>query len=300
MSNLGKLRRLYLLVEKIENAFHPTFDEIYDYYYEHGFEISKRTIQRDIETLRIEFGIEITYDRFREGYYVDRSRSLNVNSFFRFLEYANTADLLSENIRQNKNNLEYIHFESQGKLKNLHLLKELMFAIRNNRSISFTHYNFSKETRKSFTVYPYGLKEYQSRWYVVGMVENIDNPLKFGIDRIEELNVHDQTFEKDPHFDMNDLFDDVVGLRTDREKEEILLHFTPFQGKYIKTLPLHPSQEVVEEDDQGVTVKLKVRPNFELKQKLMMQCQAVKVIQPQWLAEEMQEIYREALENYKK
>ena len=30
-----------------------------------------------------------------------------------------------------------------------------------------------------------------------------------------------------------------------------------------------------------------------------MQCQAVKVLQPQWLAKEMQKIYREALEKYK-
>ena len=299
MSSLGKLRRLYLMLEKVENALHPTFDELYDYYYDQGFEVSKRTLQRDMETLRIEFGIEVAYDHLRNGYFIDREKSINVDSFYRFLEYANTADLLSEGIRKNKDDLEYIHFEAQGRLKGISMLRELMFAIRNRRIISFTHYNFIRETRKSYTVYPYGLKEYQSRWYVVGNIKDMGNPLKFGIDRIEDLVVYDQTFEKDQNFDIHDLFDDVVGLsHTEREKEEIILHFDPLQGKYIKTLPLHASQGIVEEDEHGVTVSIRVKPNFELIQKIMMQCQAVKVLKPPWLAEEMKKIYREALEKY--
>ena len=299
MSNLGKLRRLYLLIEKVENAYHPNFNELYDHYYEHGFELSKRTLQRDLKTLRVEFGIEVAYNDHYKGYYVDHERSINVNSFYRFLEYAHTAELLSESIKENKNDLEYIHFESQGSLKGLGQLRDLMFAVRNQRVISFIHYNFVRETSKNYTVYPYGLKEYQNRWYVVGKVKGIPNPLKFGIDRVENLKIHNETFRRDPHFDIHDLFDDVVGLsHTEKSADEIRLHFEPLQGKYIKTLPLHPSQEIEEENEDGMTVKIRVKPNFELIQKLMMQCQSVKVLQPQWLAEEMQKIYREALENY--
>ena len=174
MSSLSKLHRLYLLIEKVEGAYHPNFNELYDHYYNHGFELSKRTLQRDLNTLRVEFGMEVAYSDHYKRYYIDRERSINVDSFYRFLEYANTAELLSESIKENKNDLEFIHFESQGKLKGLPLLRDLMFAIRNKRIITFTHYNFIRETNRSFTVQPYGLKEYQSRWYVVGKVSHID------------------------------------------------------------------------------------------------------------------------------
>jgi predicted DNA-binding transcriptional regulator YafY len=300
MSSLAKLRRLYLLLEKVENGYHPTKKEIRDHYYDHGFEVSERTLDRDIDSLRVEFGIELAYSQVRKGYYVDRERSINVNSFYKFLEYAQNADMLSQRIREDRENLGFIHFESQGSLTGLDLLKDLMFAIRNHRIIEFTHYNFLKETRKQYHVHPYGLKEYQNRWYVVGRVPRIDNPLKFGIDRIEELKVLEETFEPEPDFDIHDLFDDVVGLsHTESKKEEVVLRFTPLQGKYIKTLPIHESQEIVEEDEeQGMKVRIKVKPNFELIQKLMMQCEAVTVLQPQWLADEMQRIYRAALKNY--
>ena len=301
MSNLGILHRLYLLVEKVENGYHPSLQEIYDHYRDHGFEISRRTLQRDLKTLRIEFGIEITYDNNRNGYYLDREGSINVDSFYRFLEYAQSADQLSERIREDKSNLDFIHFESQGTLKGLELLKDLMFAIRNSRIIDFTHYNFLKETRKPYTVKPYGLKEYQNRWYVVGTVDGVDNPLKFGIDRIENLSVRNETFRKDPHFDIHDLFEDVIGLtHTEKPREKIVLHFDPLQGKYIKTLPIHHSQQVVEENEQGIVISIRVQPNFELIQKLMMQCDSVKVLEPQWLADEVQAIHRSALERYKK
>lgn len=301
MSSLAKLHRLYLLLEKIERGYHPSFNEIFNHYYNHGFEISRRSIQRDLNALRTEFGIEVAYNNSRGGYYIDYERSINVNSFYRFLEYAQNADMLSQSIKEDKQNLDFIHFESQGSLVGLDHLKDLMFAIRNHRIIEFTHYNFVRETRKQYRVHPYGLKEYQNRWYVVGRVPSIDNPLKFGIDRIENLRVLEDTFEPEKNFDIQDLFDDVVGLsRPESPKEEIILHFTSLQGKYIKTLPIHESQEILKEDEkEGMKVRIRVKPNFELIQKLMMQCEAVTVLQPQRLADEMHRIYQAALKNYK-
>ena len=91
----------------------------------------------------------------------------------------------------------------------------------------------------------------------------------------------------------------MIGLtHTEKPKEKIVLHFDPLQGKYIKTLPMHHSQQVIKEDEKGVVVSIRVQPNFELIQKLMMQCDAVKVLEPEWLAQKMQEIHRSALEMY--
>lgn len=300
MSTLAKLKRFYLLVEKLENTpFPPSFQNIYRLYEDEGYEVSKRTIQRDIEKLRDKFGIEIVYNKQLDGYYIDKEESVNVNTFYRFLEYAKTAEILSESIGENKKNLDYIHFEAQGKLKGLNWLKDLMYAIQNKRWISFTHYKFTSEEGRNYELKPFGLKEYQNRWYVVGELENINNPLKFGVDRIDNLQVLNDTFQdEDLPFDMNEVFDDVIGLHAEKEKEKVILHFEPFQGKYIKTLPLHSSQEILQDNEHGVKVQLNVHPNFELIQKIMMQCQAVKVLQPRWLAEEMQKIYREALNKY--
>jgi len=67
MSKHGTIRRYTLIIEKIKRGQHPSFGDIKDYLYEHGFEVGDRTIQRDIEQIRYEFALEISYDRQKNG-----------------------------------------------------------------------------------------------------------------------------------------------------------------------------------------------------------------------------------------
>ena len=62
MSKHGSIRRYTLTIEKIGRNQFPSFDVIKDYLFEPSFEVSARTIQRDIEQIRFEFGIELKYD----------------------------------------------------------------------------------------------------------------------------------------------------------------------------------------------------------------------------------------------
>jgi predicted DNA-binding transcriptional regulator YafY len=301
MSTLAQLKRFYLIIDKLENShFPPTMEEIHNFLEDEMYNASTRTIQRDMERLRQKFGVDVQYDTERQGYYIDHEHSVNLNNFYRFLEYANTADLLTESIMRNKEILDYIHFESQGQLKGINLLRDIMFAIKNRRKIRFAHRKFNSDQLRYFTMKPYGLKEYQGRWYVVGVIEKRDNYLKFGIDRIENMEVTNEWFETDEEFDINELFDDVIGLHANNKKQKVVLKFDPEQGEYIKTLPLHYSQKIVEDNDNGLIIELNIRPNFELVQKILMQAQSVKVLEPQWLADELRDIYQSAIKKYKK
>ncbi len=108
MSKHGTIRRYTLEIEKIRRNQYPSFNDIRNYLHEFGFEVSDRTIQRDIEHIRDEFGIEIQYNRYEKGYFINYEESLNVDSFFRFLEIANTAELLSESLHKNRDILTHI------------------------------------------------------------------------------------------------------------------------------------------------------------------------------------------------
>jgi predicted DNA-binding transcriptional regulator YafY len=79
---------------------------------------------------------------------------------------------------------------------------------------------------------------------------------------------------------------------------EILLSFTPLQGKYIKTLPLHHSQKIVKENAKEVQATVFVIPNYEFLQKLMMLGDTVKVLKPKELVSELKNILKSALKQY--
>jgi len=300
MSKHGTIRRYTLIIEKIGQDQHPSFEELKDYLFDHGFEISDRTIQRDIEEIRFDFGIEITYDRHRNGYYIDKELSVNMDNFLRFLEIAHTAELLTDSLRESKESLNYIAFESQGNLRGNELLKPLLMAIRNRRKVSFIHENFSTGKKTKYSVRPYLLKEYMNRWYLVGTLIGSDEFRTFGIDRILDLQIRKETFRKQPKADPMGLFEHTVGLTYSLNKqEEVILSFTPLQGKYIKSLPLHHSQMVLKDNKKELRIKLDIIPNYEFKQQVLMLGETVQVIRPGWLADEVKKSLKAALKRYK-
>jgi len=299
MSKHGTIRRYTLEIEKIRRGQFPSFQEIKDYLFEHGFEIGDRTIQRDIEQIRFEFGIEIKYHRDKNGYYIDYENSLNIESFFRFLEIVNTAELLTESLLESKDSLKHISFDTGGGLKGIENLKPLLKAIKDNRKISFTHFNFHTEKSRKYTLKPYLLKEYQNRWYVVGIIGGFNEFRTFGIDRIENLEIKTEIFKPDKKLNPIEMFNKTIGLvYSGNIAETVVLSFTTTQGKYVKTLPLHSTQSILIDDEQECRISLKVVPNYELTQQILKHGETVKVIEPQWLVDEIKEILKRNLEKY--
>ncbi|NLA24218.1 MAG: WYL domain-containing protein [Bacteroidales bacterium] len=288
-----------LVIEKVKHDHFPSFQEVKDYLFEYGFEISDRTIQRDIEQIRFEFGIEIKYNRYKNGYYIDEDDSLNIESFFRFLEIVNTANLLTETLLDSKDSLEYISFDSSNGLKGIENLKPLLKAIKNTQKISFSHFNFHTERTKDYVLKPYLLKEYQNRWYVIGLIDNSKEFWTFGIDRIENLKVKAENFERDRTLNPIDMFKQNIGMFfSGDDVQTIILSFTPIQGKYIKTLPIHSSQQTLIDNEEEYRISLRLVPNYELIQQILKHGDQIKVIEPQWLADEIKNILKKAFKKY--
>lgn len=298
MSSQGTIRRYTLILEKIKSRRCPSFSELRDYLFEHGFEISGRTLQRDIEQIRIEFGIEVKYDRSKNGYLLDEESSINLDSFLRFIEIVATADILTQSLKDGKEALRYISFESEGNLKGIENLKSILFAIKNRRKISFTHYNYWTEKTKTFLINPYLLKEYQSRWYIIGTID--DGQFRtFGIDRIENLEVKTEIYKPVKSVDPLKFFENIIGvIYSEGNVEEVVLSFNPTQGKYVKSLPFHKSQEIIKDNKAALVIRLTLIPNFEFQQKILMLGDAVKVIKPKKLAQDIKAALRLALRQY--
>lgn len=299
MSKQGYIRRYALIIEKVNTNRFPSFAGIKDFLFDNGFEISTRTLQRDIEQIRCEFGIEITYERERNGYFIDTENSINIDGFLRLLEISNTAELLMASLKESRDTLSFIQFESFGQLRGIENLKPLLSAIKNQRVVRFHHQNFHTGEVKIFTINPYLLKEYQNRWYLIGKIKSQDFFISFGIDRITDLIVMDEVFEQDAKNNPAALFENITGLsESESEPQEIILSFTPIQGKYIKSLPLHKSQQIIVDNDAELRIKLKLVPNFEFRQKILMLGEAVKVIKPNSLVKDISQSLKNALAQY--
>lgn len=299
MSRQGTIRRYTLIIEKINFGQYPSFADIQDYLDEFGFTLSKRTIERDFEAIRNEFGLEITYDRFKEGYFIDEENSINIESFIRFLEIVNTAELLTDSLLDSKETLNYISFDQSGGLKGIEYLPKILQAIRERRLMRITHHTFYSEKPRKFKVEPYMLKEYQNRWYIIAIVRGMNQQRTFAVDRLEGVELLTDTFEPTQSDEIEANFRNVIGLvYSEHELQDVELSFTAFQGNYVRSLPLHQSQEIIIDNDDEFRIKLRIKPNYEFIQKILMHGNTVRVLKPKWLVDEIRENLRSSLENY--
>ena len=70
-------------------------------------------------------------------------------------------------------------------------------------------------------------------------------------------------------------------------------------GKYIKSLPLHHSQEILIDDDRELRIKLKLFPTFDFTQEILSHGQNVTVISPQSFRDEIAKTISEMYKKYK-
>lgn len=176
----------------------------------------------------------------------------------------------------------------------------MLYAIKNKRKITFTHEKFETLTHTKYTIFPYLLREYQSRWYIIGYAISARDFRTFGIDRITDLKIVSEKFKPDPTIEVQKMFENIVGLVYSSNKiEDVVLSFTPIQAKYIKALPIHKSQTIIKETAKEVQIQLTIISNYELTQKILSWGNQVTVLQPAWLVKDIKKILNDTIKGYK-
>ncbi|HEY1008578.1 MAG TPA: WYL domain-containing protein [Daejeonella sp.] len=82
------------------------------------------------------------------------------------------------------------------------------------------------------------------------------------------------------------------------EPENIVLSFDPQQGKYLKSYPLHETQQVLIDNENEVQIGLSVYLTHDLVMEVLSYGERVKVVAPQELKDEVARSYSEALKQY--
>ncbi len=290
-------KRYSLLLELLTRKTDTSLEEILEYIENHDILISKRTLQRDIESLRYNFGIDIIYNTFSKGYNINTDQRFPIDDFLRIAQLKIRSELLNDAIIDLKNNRQYLSFDASEGLKGLQYLEPLLGAIRDRRKVSFSYTRFDTIKAKKHTVKPYHLKEYLGRWYLLGMT--FKGLTTFALDRLDNLDITTKVFARDKKIDPKKQFDDQIGISWgDEEPEIIKLYFTKSQLNYIKTLPWHSSQQIVEEDENGATVSYFLSINYEFVHQIVAHGINVKVLEPKNLAKEIAQIHKKAFSQY--
>lgn len=292
----GQLLRWILIVRKLQNQPYISFRELQrELERELAFRgydpvCSDATLKRDLNELKEEFGLDITYSRTHKGYSLPAVRKgwLDMDCIIEPIEVMTALG--------NHSLPEYI-LPEQYQTRGTQHLSYLLHAIRQRQKVHFLYRKYADNTRSERTLSPYALKEWRGRWYVLGAEES--GKIKtFGLDRIEQLTLLLETFSKNESFDPVQKFKDSFGIYSSEEYpiEEVVFDCDMEDGNYLKSRPLHPSQQLLKEENGRMVFSLRVRITPDFLMEIMSRSWSLHIVQPASLRQRLCDIYREALQ----
>lgn len=305
MSKRGYISRYLLILKKLKAKPYSTYEELKSYI-ENQFEYIKmmdeklytgfsiRTLQRDIEEVRKNFGIDIEYSKTDKGYFISQSESENMN-FQRMMEAFDMFNSL--NLAQDL--VPFIHLEKR-RPQGTENLYGLLHSIKNKFQIIFTYQKYWEDELTHRIAEPYALKEFKNRWYVLAN-DLKDNQVKsFALDRLTDLEITKKRFQFPKDFNVTEHYKYCFGIISPNglKPQEVILSFDPHQGKYIKSLPLHESQEILKDNKDELLIRLTIIVTQDFMMELLSFGPAMEVIKPKSLADEIKTAHYNAFKQY--
>ena len=285
---MNRLRRGSATFEQIDNYLTQQSE-----FQGGNFNMSPRQFLRDKKDIESIFEVDISYDFKLKVYAINQDETSEVSQ--RRMEALDVFNAL----KIGESSSQSIHFEKrkpQG-TENFH---GLLHAINNQLQISFTYQKYWEDYLTHRIVEPYALKEFRNRWYLLAMDQNDLKVKSFALDRLIGLDITKKKFQQSETFDVNEHYRYCFGIisPSDHKLEEVILSFDAIQGKYIKSLPLHETQEILIDDEHEVRIRLKVYLTFDFIMEILSHGENVKVIKPESLITELKHSYKNALKQY--
>ena len=290
--------------------------------------VSLRTIQADLQIMRSDklgynAPIEVydgKYYRYADPEYSIFDMPLSENDyevmkeavemlkqledFDHFSEMADVVGRLQDKLSISQSNRKpIIHFDSVPNLKGLKLLNPLYNYIAAKQPLRIMYQSFNAKEPSEYILYPYLLKEYRNRWFLFGSVKKDLVLYNLALDRIVSVAPLDIPFQENPAFDCEHFFDDVIGVSKNIHNTPRTIKFwaSQEQSKYILTKPLHHSQKLIKQNEDGSCIfKISVVINFELYSVLMSYGPGVRVIYPRQAVSYMRDKTQEMANLYAK
>jgi len=291
-------------------------------------EVSVRTIERDIESLRDYFGAPIEYDHFKRGYFYSKPFDLPhvklsegealalICSQQLFSQYKGTpfADslkgaidklyqLLPETISLDLDGISrMISFDvmpprgEEDKLACMY--DQLANSIAARSTIVIEYYAAYRGETTTRQVDPYHLRYHHGAWYMIGFCHLRKCVRVFAVDRIISCQETGQTFEFPEDFSLEAFLQHSFGIEVGQTPTNVAVYFDSYIARFIREMNLHSSQQIEELENGGIVFRMCISGLGEVKRWVLSFGMHAEVLEPEHLRKEIQEELQEAFKRY--
>lgn len=270
---MNRIDRLSAILIHLQTKKYVTADELAQ-----RFELSKRTVYRDIRALEeagIPLGAEAGKGYFIvDGYHlppvmftkdeasalltagkmVEKLTDQSVNKHFQSAMYKIKSvlpDVDKQYLEDLQSNIE-VFYSLKSDFSN-NYISEIQFAMVHKRLITIDYQSISKDEETCNRVLePLGLCFYSLGWHLIAYCRLRNDYRDFRVDRIKQLKILDQTFKHRQNLTVKEYFLNLT--QTSAEFKEICLRFDKSAAMQIQTIKYYYG--FIDEEINGSTVDM--------------------------------------------
>ncbi len=278
------LARIHLIHEQLSAGTFPNCSTLAK-----RLEVSTKTIQRDLDFMRDEFGMPLEFDPQQNGYaYTARVEAFpplqigteELMALFVarkvLAPLAGTAmgatlqsgfDRLAEQAQgrvtiswRDLDRAFSIH-ESGMMQADLNMIELLSTALVKQRKLFLRYTNAKNRRTKARTVRPLHLAQVKGGWYLFAWDEKPKDIRIFALPRIKELEVLEESFSEPAHFDLDEYLHGSMGLITSPEapEQKVVIRFTGYAATLAAERIWHDSQQTEIQPDGNLLLTLQLQ-----------------------------------------
>jgi len=281
LKNKSQISRLIYLDNAISRGHYPSKKELAKEY-----QVSMKTIQRDIDYMRDFLNAPVDFNRKRGGYYYTDPKfklsplTLNENDFFAmavtdrimeqysatpyaeyFSSFYNKLSLLFDDKITLKSNVlkDVLSFEF-GSVRNINkkIFSEIGKAILQQLTLETVYVTGHSGKESSRNIDPYHLLNKNGDWYLIGYCHKSKSVKIFAVSRFKNVKVTKSDFNVQDGFSIKEYFRDSFSIYESKNVFDIVLRFSKDVAFYIKEKQWHSSQKIKELENGELEVRMRL------------------------------------------
>ena len=308
-----RTNRILLIDELIRSGSYPNAASMAK-----KMEVTPRTVQRDIEYLRLFYNAPLEYDPIHRGYYytepnffiksvlLTEGELFSIALFDRLLEqYRNTPleghlrnifrkilEAMPQQITVDSSLLNsHVSFiPDNAGIIDTSVFESVFKALSARKTMSFEYRSLEKTEWAKRIANPYHAICQRGNWYVIAFCHDKNEPRLFSLARMRKASITKQSFTIPANFNPNEYFDKEMGVWASSRKPFTVEFIV---DKKIRTFAMdhkwHETQKVTENPDGSVKVKFTTTQMPEVMRWVLGQGHTVKVLSPPELVKMVKE-----------
>jgi predicted DNA-binding transcriptional regulator YafY len=145
-----------------------------------------------------------------------------------------------------------------------HTLDQVQEAVQTHRRIRVHYFTMSRRQRTRRRIAPYQIWYYDETFYLIGYCHQRNDIRLFAIDRIEKIDILEESFDPPEGFDAEQFMQDSFGVFRG-DPVTVRIRFTPQASGYVSEKIWHPTQTLIPQPDGGLVFEAHVAGIQEIK-----------------------------------